>query len=135
MYKRQILAIAICFFAFILWVIYLANTGASSIFFDFVRSLPYGDKIGHAGLFGFLTLVAIIGSRFRGFRIGRLNIYLGALLVSLFVIAEEVSQAYIPSRTFDFFDLVADFVGIALAVGLAFIASRYLTDIPSKDIA
>lgn len=123
---RVITAVAVSFFVFILWIIYLANTGSSSIFFGFVRSIPYGDKIGHAGLFGVLTLLVVIGSKFRTFSCGRLNIYYGAMLVILFVIGEELSQAFIPSRTFDLIDLTADSTGIMLAISLAYLASKHL---------
>ncbi len=119
-------AIAVGFFFFIVWVIYLANTGGSSIFFKFIASIPYGDKLGHMGLFGFLCFVAVLGSRFRTFSFGKLKLYYGAILVSLFVIGEEVSQAFIPSRTFDFADLAADFAGILLAVYLAFLVNKHL---------
>jgi hypothetical protein len=119
--------IAIGFFMFILWIIYLANTGEKSIFFDFVRSFPYGDKVGHAGLFGFLTLVAVIGSKFRCFNFGKFKIYHGATWVVLFVVGEEISQAFIPSRTFDLVDLVADVVGIAVATCMAYKGRRYFS--------
>lgn len=120
------LTIAITFFAFILWVIYLANTGSSSVFFGFIRSIPYGDKLGHICLFGFLTLVTIVGSKFRGFSFGKFKLYYGAVLVGIFVVGEELSQAFIPSRTFDFFDLAADSVGITIAVGIAYVVNKYL---------
>ncbi|WP_235594716.1 VanZ family protein [Paraglaciecola hydrolytica] len=96
------------------------------MFFEFVASFPYGDKVGHAGLFGFLTLVAIIGLRFSRFTLGKLPIYYGGILVSLFVIGEELSQAFIPSRTFDFMDLAADFVGIVVAIGVAHFMRQHL---------
>ena len=128
MYKL-ILAVAVVFFAFILWIIYLANTGGSSVFFDFVRSIPHGDKLGHMCLFGFLTLVTILGSKFRSFACGRFKLYYGAVLVGLFVVGEELSQAFIPSRTFDFVDLAADSVGITIAVGIAYVANKHLTSV------
>ncbi|MFO7538775.1 MAG: VanZ family protein [Chloroflexota bacterium] len=124
---RVISALAFCFFLFILWIIYLANTGSSSIFFNLVRSIPYGDKLGHVGLFGFLTLLAIVGSKFRSFSYGRLNIYYGAAIVFLFALGEELSQTFIPSRTFDFVDLVANSIGIVVSVGFAYLASKHLT--------
>jgi len=34
---------AIGFFVFICWIIYLANNHRQSVFFDFCKSLPYGD--------------------------------------------------------------------------------------------
>ncbi len=70
MYKF-ITAIAAGFFLFILWIIYLANTGGSNVFFDIIKHIPYGDKLGHFVLFGFLTLVTIAGSKFRSFSYSR----------------------------------------------------------------
>jgi VanZ family protein len=125
MYKWVAL-IAVCFFLFIVWIIYLANTGGSSVFFDFIRSVPYGDKWGHLGLFGFLALMAIVGSNFRAWVVGQFKIYYGAIVVAVFVLGEELSQAFIPSRTFDLIDLAADSLGIAIAVGIAYIAERFL---------
>lgn len=126
MYKL-IIALAAAFFMFILWVIYLANTGGSSIFFDFIRSIPNGDKLGHLCLFGTLTFGVIVGSRFRSFTLGNLNFYYGAVLVAIFVIGEELSQYFIPSRTFDIVDLTADSLGILMAACLAYLANKHLT--------
>lgn len=134
MYK-YILLVAAIFFVFILWVVYLANTGSSSIFFEFVRSFPNGDKLGHLGLFGFLTLTAVVGLKFRSFSWGRLNIYYGAALVILFVVIEEGSQYFIPFRTFEFADLAADAVGILLATGIAYLTNKHLTRRSSEDVA
>lgn len=125
MYKL-ITAISVIFFVFILWIIYLANTGANSIFFDFIHAIPYGDKLGHIGLFGFLTLTAIIAFKFRSVTCGALRLYSGAALVITFVILEEISQAFIPSRTFDLTDLAADAVGIVSAMVIAFLINKYL---------
>jgi polysaccharide biosynthesis protein VpsQ len=123
---RAIVAAGLSFLLFILWIIYQANTGGSSLFFDFVRTIPHGDKFGHAGLFGTLTLLAVLGTRFRIFRVGKLRIYIGAAAVTIFVIGEEASQYFIPSRTFDLGDLAADFVGIALATLVASVLRKYL---------
>jgi polysaccharide biosynthesis protein VpsQ len=123
---RVIQAIAVCFFLFILWIIYLANTGGKSIFFELVGSVPYGDKLGHIGLFGCLTLLAILGSKFRTFSCGKIDIYYGAVVVIIFVLVEEISQAYLPSRTFEFVDLIADSIGIIFAIGVAQLANKYL---------
>ena len=125
MYKCIAIA-ATAFFLFLLWIIYLANTGASSVFFGFIRSIPYGDKWGHFGLFGALTFLTIVASKFRYFCIGKLRIYFSTVVVALFVFAEELSQAFIPSRTFDLVDLTADFFGIIVATVIASLASKYL---------
>lgn len=107
---------ALAFLLFIVWVICMANAGHSSVFFDFVAAIPYGDKLGHVGLFGTLTLLAVLASKYAGWKLNNTKLYFGAMAVTLFVIGEEISQAFIPSRTFDFADLSADAVGILLAV-------------------
>ncbi|GAA5219045.1 VanZ family protein [Corallincola platygyrae] len=126
-------AIAVMFFAFIVWVIYMANTGTSSVFFDFIRSIPYGDKYGHVGLFGFLTLVSVIGFKFRSFSVGRLDIYYGAALVVAFALLEELSQAFIPSRTFELIDLAADATGISCACLICFVVKRQLAKYDANE--
>lgn len=112
-------ALALAFFGFILWVIYMANTGVNSVFFEFIAEIPYGDKLGHFCLFGFLTLGANVGLKFKCLKfkflvLGQTNIYLGTSLVLVFVLLEELSQGFIASRTFDLKDLIADGVGISL---------------------
>lgn len=116
------------FFLFIIWIIYLANTGQQSIFFDLVRLIPYGDKVGHLGLFGTLTLLANFASKFKVFKLGKINVYWGSAAVIVFVTIEELSQHFMPTRTLDIFDYIADMVGILLFTWLSSIlAKRNLT--------
>jgi len=112
--------IGFVFIVFIIWIIYLANTGGHSVFFEWVHVIPYGDKVGHVGIFGFLTFIAIIASRFKRFSVKCVTLYYGAICVGLFVIAEECSQAFVATRTFDLYDLAADFIGITGASVIAF---------------
>lgn len=123
MYKI-ISAIAISFFIFVLWILYLANTKGNSVFFDFVGAIPYGDKVGHVGLFGFLTFVVILGTRFKSFYWNKFRIYYGAFGVISFVIIEEFTQLFIASRTFDFIDLAADSIGIFCAISIASLLNK-----------
>lgn len=118
MYK-VISTISVSFFVFIGWIIYLANTGQKSIFFDLVARIPYGDKLGHFCLFGCLTLAANLLLKFRRVNfsnvpISNVPIYTGTVLVFLFVLIEELSQHFIPNRTLDGVDLIADILGIML---------------------
>lgn len=108
------IAAAISFFGIILWAIYLANTGTPSIFFRYVLSVPNGDKWGHFILFGFLTLLANGAFKLRTLGWKRFRVFYGTILVSVFVVLEEVSQLFIPTRTFDGDDLLADCAGILL---------------------
>ena len=102
---------AAAFFCFIIWVIYLANTGQSSVFFQFIASIPYGDKLGHFCLIGLLTLIMNFAFKLKSFKVCSMELFLGTMLVVTFVIVEEFSQYYIPNRTFDLF---ANFIGIIL---------------------
>ncbi|PKI16019.1 VanZ family protein [Colwellia sp. 12G3] len=110
--KTLIPLCAVVFFCFIVWVIYLANTGQSSVFFQFVARIPYGDKLGHFCLFGLLTLATNVAFKFKSFKLYSKELFLGTALVFIFVVIEECSQYFIPNRTFDLMDLSADFIGI-----------------------
>ncbi|MCF6458594.1 VanZ family protein [Pseudoalteromonas sp. MMG024] len=127
MYKLTI-TLSSLFFAFIIWIIYLANTGQHSIFFELVRLIPYGDKVGHLGLFGVLTLLANLATKFKVFKLGKIKIFCGSAIVFVFVTFEELSQHFLPTRTFDIFDYAADMLGILLFTWLSYIlAKRNLT--------
>jgi polysaccharide biosynthesis protein VpsQ len=117
--------LASAFFIFILWVIYSANTGKQNIFFDLVNATPYGDKVGHFFLFGILTLFANIATIFKTYKITNFKIYLGTTLVIAFVILEELSQAFISTRTFEITDLISDFSGISMFTYCSFVANFY----------
>jgi len=75
-----------------------------------VGHIPYGDKIAHAVLYGLMALLLNYALDFRKSS----TIQLGSLIVLTFATLEEFSQYYIPSRTFDMGDLLADFVGVVL---------------------
>lgn len=118
MQHRRLIAPA-AFFLFLCWIIYLANTGASSVFFDLVKSLPFGDKLGHFGLYGLLTLLLNLALGCREFRLGRFTVLVGSAVVLLFAVGEELTQFFLPTRTADLTDVIADVVGILLFGRLA----------------
>ena len=103
---------SISFLAFIAWVIYLANTAQPSVFFELIAHIPYGDKVGHFCLFGFLSFGANFAFKLKKFSLGFFKLYWGSAAVLLFVVIEELSQYFIPNRTLDATDLIADFLGI-----------------------
>ena len=100
------------FLAFIIAVIYAADRHLARSFFGWVQSFPLGDKAGHFVLMG--TLAFLLNRALAG-RTIRPGLQLGGAIVAVFVVAEELSQLWLPWRTFDCGDLVADFLGIALA--------------------
>ncbi|OHD84515.1 VanZ family protein [Sulfuricurvum sp. RIFCSPLOWO2_12_FULL_43_24] len=99
------------FFLLLLGIIYKADTANYNFAFHVVGMIPYGDKIAHAILYG--IMVYLLNYGLNGKRWFRIEI--GTLLVMSFAFAEEVSQLYFPSRSFDWFDLLADAVGIFAA--------------------
>jgi len=122
--NKLAVGLALGFSTFILWVIYLANTGGSSVFFDITSMIPYGDKLGHFCLFGTLTFLFNLASRCKSFPIGQFRVYYGTAVVTVFVLAEEISQAFIPSRTFDIMDLSADALGILSFTYVTYLSSK-----------
>lgn len=109
--KKGSLYFSIAFFTFILWVIYQANTNPHSSLFKSIKLFPNSDKLGHFILFGILTLSINLAFQFKSYR----RVYLGTLIVSIFVLIEEATQYFIPTRTMSIIDLIADGVGITLA--------------------
>lgn len=116
--------VAVMMVAFVGWIIFMADTAQHTVFFDWVKATPYGDKVGHVLLFGCLVLGVNAGLAFRTFRWRNRSVYWGTALVSGFVLVEEFSQAWFPNRTLDGFDLLADTVGIAVFTGVSAVISR-----------
>lgn len=117
---RLFAGLSVLFSLFLGWIIYSADTGQPNLFFDFIKQVPYGDKLGHLLLFGTLTLLVNLGTNFRRVPLGNFSPYLGAIAVAVIVVIEECSQAYFPQRTFDLFDLLADAVGILIFSRLSY---------------
>jgi len=93
-------------------IIYLANTDQKELFTWILKGVPFGDKIGHATLFGLLAFSLNAATNYKHWQFGSVPLYLGSVSVSIFVFVEELSQHFIPSRTMDLNDLLADAVGI-----------------------
>lgn len=98
------------FFAFLVLIIYQADTAHYNFAFKMVGKIPFGDKIGHIVLYGIMAFLLNYG--FRGKK--WLNLSVGSLIVFMFAFLEELSQAYFPSRSFDLADVLADILGIVL---------------------
>jgi hypothetical protein len=98
------------FFIFILFIIYLADSADHNFAFRLIGHIPYGDKIMHGILYGTMALFLNYGLNYRSFK----TLQMGGIIVLFFAILEEISQYWIPSRTFDLGDLLADFVGVVL---------------------
>ena len=102
------------FFIFIGFIIYLADTADHNFAFRLIGHIPYGDKVMHSLLYGIMALLLSYGLKFKAYKFLGFNMQLGAIIVLVFATIEEISQYWIPSRTFDLGDLLADFVGVVL---------------------
>lgn len=99
-------------------LIVVADSGGAGRVWDFVGRVPCGDKLGHLVLVGTLSLLLNLlleGRRAPG-RCSR--ILLGSAVLLIVMTLEEGSQAFIPHRSFDPLDWLANVVGIFCGEGL-----------------
>jgi len=105
---------AVSFFGFILWIIIVSDIGGPNILIDSVRTIPYGDKLGHMGLYAVLALLVNLSLKPR--KQQYLCLPLGCAVVLVFALLEELSQYFFPStRMLDIQDALADIAGVYLA--------------------
>ncbi len=72
--------------------------------------VPHADKLAHAGLFGTLALLLWAA---------HVRPWLAVALATGWGIVDEVHQAFVPGRTPELLDVVADATGAVVAVALA----------------
>ena len=93
-------------------IIYLADRGLLRPIYKFTGVDPGSDKIGHFVLLGALAGLLNLALGLRTVRwLGR-GWLLGSVLVVVFCTLEEISQHWLPARSFDLLDLVGDYAGI-----------------------
>ena len=114
----MIYVLAGTFFAFICWIIFQADAGANNVFINFAHSIPYGDKLGHIGLYGLLALLMSGALRFKVLQVAGRSVLVGSAAVLLFALGEELTQGMFKTRTLDVKDAVADVVGV---VGVSYL--------------
>lgn len=125
LYKTIVVATALLM-VFMFWLIYMANTEQDTVIFEIVRSISYGDKMGHFLLFGILSLAMNLVLKLKVMSIYVFKIYYGAVVVLFIVMIEEVSQHFVVSRTLDLMDFLASVAGILVFTTLGhFIYKRY----------
>lgn len=92
-----------------------ADEGWAPRFFAYVNNLPLGDKVGHFLLVGMLAWLLNRALLHRRVSIFPRPVLLGGLLIAVIMTVEEVSQIWIPSRSFSLSDLAANYAGILCA--------------------
>jgi polysaccharide biosynthesis protein VpsQ len=93
-------------------IVFLADQKKYQPLFRRVREMPYGDKLGHLVLMGLFSFFLNMAMGCRTWRIRRIELLGGSLIVALVVTLEEFSQLFFRTRTFDAVDLVFDYLGI-----------------------
>ena len=111
------------FSLFLLWLIWLADTGHGQFLFHLASRLPAGDKVGHLILFGIPSFLLNLILQARTTRLFGRSVLNGTAVLLALTTLEECSQLFFKSRTFDLWDLAAGALGIWL-MGRA--ASHYL---------
>jgi len=91
-----------------------ADRGQIGQIWELVAMVPLGDKLGHLGLVG--TLTVLLNLQLKRRKAGPLM--LGSLIVLTGMMLEEGSQFFIPVRSFDGFDALANLVGVLCGEGL-----------------
>lgn len=106
-------------------IIFLADRKGTRYLLNFVGNIPFGDKLGHFFLMGGFSFLLNLVLDARTVNLWKLNYLLGSLIVLTVVTLEEISQIFIRGRTFDWGDLVFDYLGIFIFGELArFICRR-----------
>ena len=84
------------------------------------------DKLIHVLIFGLLVLFLIVGF-LKQYRVQSLRKYALSItpaLVFLYSLSIEVLQIYIPGRSFDVYDLLANTVGCIAGIGMFYVIYR-----------
>ena len=126
MMRNARMKILLVVYIFVLaFIIFLADRRGTRYLLNFVGNIPYGDKLGHFLLMGGFSFLLNLVLNARTFRLWKFSYLLGSLIVLIIVTLEEISQMFVSGRTFDWSDLVFDFLGIFLFGELAkFICRR-----------
>jgi hypothetical protein len=92
-------------------IVFCADQLNYQYLFAFIRAIPGGDKLGHFILMGLFAFLVNICLSCRTIRIAGRQVLVGSIIVITVITIEELSQSLIPYRSFDLFDLMADYLG------------------------
>lgn len=112
------------FILFMLVIVTIANRGEGDRWWAFIHSIPYGDKLGHVGLMGALCLLCNLAFTPRRLRFLPPCVTRVTFILFTLITLEELSQAFIATRTCDPIDWLADLTGLALGQMAATVIRR-----------
>lgn len=109
--------LTIGFAGLLLLIVASATFGWAEPAFAFIRQVPGSDKVAHFVLLGMMSLLLNLSLGCRRTKIYEWdrNSYLtGSLILVVLVTVEEISQIWIPTRSFSMMDLISNYLGIML---------------------
>lgn len=112
-------ALFLAYASFVLCVLWAMDSGRGQIVQAFVDTHAYSDKLAHCVLMGILCLLLNVALSAPTVRILNRPVLKGSLWLGAIIVLEELSQLYVPHRTFDLLDLLADGIGILAAGAIA----------------
>ena len=110
--------------AFISAVIFCADEHWLTPVYRFIEVYPGSDKVGHFVLIGGMAGLLNLSLGLRSVRVLGWAWLLGGVIVGVACTLEEISQIWIPWRTFDLLDLAGDYAGIVFFGWLAKVVAR-----------
>ena len=86
--------------------------------------IPYYDILGHFFVYGVASFLSIKSMHDKSLTVGKIVFPFGPIIITIFTIAEELLQSFIPTRTFSLLDLSSGFLGIIFAIVIVKVVSR-----------
>ena len=122
--------LSILFGLALIFIIISAEFGLTQVFFGPLYRFPNGDVVGHLLLLGGLSFLVNLGFPLSRFK--QPPLLKSCLILAGFITLEEISQIFIPNRSFSLVDLAANLIGI-FGFGEAAAALRRLSVFHDKD--
>ncbi len=111
MFFKILTATAISIFLFVI-VMVGCQTPTGLVIKAVIASVPLGDKAIHFSLMATLSLLLYLSLPHRRLNILGYGLLISSLLLAVGITLEEFSQLFIPSRNFEFMDMVCNYAGI-----------------------
>lgn len=110
----------------ILWLIIGASKQGGNVLFIWAESITYGDKIGHVLMSAVLTLMLGVITRLKSVRIAGIALYWSLLASLILLSAAEATHLINPLRSFEWADLMANYLGALLGISITGLIHDYL---------
>ncbi|MCE9611939.1 MAG: VanZ family protein [Chthoniobacter sp.] len=118
-------AIALAWLVMCAVINYFADRGLLTPVYGFISAHPGTDKIGHFVIIGVAAGLLNFALGQRAVRWLGCGWLLGSVFVAVCCTLEEISQIWLPTRTFDLLDLAGDYAGIFFFGWLAKVVARW----------